>query len=202
MDQAIAVIAFGLLGAGLLAAALLELSVGGVPAADQIDGWVASRRTRIAWIDELLVILSAVAVVGVVAAWRLLSPVGLGTSIAAVVTVVAAAVAIAASALHGRLVYAIGSLDGAGDLARTTLIVSAFYSTLHVVALLESVALVCLGLDVWGAVNPFFAVATVVTAAVCVALSYAYAMPTRAGLALMSAVAAWCGWFAVVLAQA
>ncbi|WP_084126982.1 hypothetical protein [Demequina sp. NBRC 110054] len=200
MDQAVAAIAFVVLGLGLIVAAVLEHSVGGAPAAHEVDGWVAPRRTRIAWIDELLVILSVVAIVGVVAAWRTMSPVGLGTALAAVLTVVAAAVAIATSALHGRLVYRIGSLDGAGDAARITLIVSAFYSALHVVALLEAVALVCLGLDARDLLGPPFAIASFLAAAVCVALSYAYLMPTWVGLALMAGVAGWCGWFAAELA--
>jgi len=200
MDTALAAIAFGVLAVGLAVPALIEFRIGGPPEAGDERAWVVRHRRSIAAIDEFLVIMAVVAVIGVVAAWRVLAPVTTGVAVAAALTAVSAAVAVTVSVLHGRLVYPIRSLDVSSDLAALTLIVSAFYSALHVIALVQAVALVALGIGLWGAVGAPFAVASWVLGAACVPLSFAYRLDRRIGLGIMIAAGLWCGWFAVILA--
>ncbi|WP_297081756.1 hypothetical protein [uncultured Demequina sp.] len=201
MDTALASVAFGVLAVGLVVPAVLEFLIGGPPDAGEERAWVANNRGRIAAIDEFLVIMAVVTAIGVVAAWRVMAPVPTGVAIAAVLTLVSVAVAVTVSVLHGRLVYPIRSLDVSADAAALALIVSAFYSALHVIALVQGAALVALGVGLW--VSPAgvpFAIATLVLGVACVPLSFAYRLDRRIGLGIMVAAGAWSAWFAAVLA--
>lgn len=192
----------GLLALLLLAAALLELSAGGPPVDGDVPAWVDDHFSQVAWLDEILVIASVVGAVALFSLWQVLPTRRPAVAVALVIGAVAVPVGVVASALHGRLVYPIGPLDLADDVATARLSLAAYYAAIHVIDLIAAVAAIVLAVGLWRVQGlRAFAVAAGAAGVVLIAHSYLYLFPSWAVFPMSVAVIALIVWLALLVSR-